>query len=218
MRITALTTLVISLACGITFASTVIYLHDSPAPPTGNQLWDDQWSGGVANPMGEYMSGTGPYHSGTPPWAVVAIPVDNTYHDDPNNIGGHLFCHDIQDVTYNDGDYYAYLWLKKTTPDAPYETICVSVWDETLPGPLSNLIAGPTLIQITDYTNWNEYTFHLPFVQSQQEPRIVLVVSMLEWENAELYWDHETHNSRLVTPGAVAVTPSSIGDLKALYH
>lgn len=217
MRLCLVCLISLFLVIGFTSAD-VLYLHDSPAPPTGDTIWNDQWSGSVASPMGEYMSKDLPYHSGSPPWAIVNIPVDVTCHSDPNNVGAHLFCHDIADITYNDGDYDAYLWLKKTTPDAPYETICVSVWDETLPGPLVNLIAGPDCIQITDYTNWLEYHFHLQFVQSQQQPRIVLVISMLEWENAQLSWDNITHNSRLITPPVVSIQSSSLGKIKALFE
>ncbi|UCE26665.1 MAG: hypothetical protein JSW52_09995 [Candidatus Coatesbacteria bacterium] len=195
---------------GFAFASVpVLYLHDSPAPPTGDQIWNDQWSGGVANPTGEYMDQNPPFHSTPPPpWAVVNIPVDPEF----------VVCHDVADVHYVDGDYDAYLWLKKTTAAAPYETIGVSVWDETLSGPLEDLIAGPTQIQITDYTNWQEYHFHLPFVESQDDPRIALVVSMLEWENAQLSWDHVDHPSRLVTPGATGINPTSLGNVKAVFR
>jgi len=187
----------------------VLFLHDSPAPPTGDQAWNDQWSGGVASPMGEYMDDATPFHSAPPPpWATVMIP-----------FGNYLYCHDEPAHVYDDGDYDAYLWLKKSTPAAPYETIVVSVWDETLPGPLVNLIAGPTNVVITDFINWQEYHFHLPFVTSQVTPRIVLKISMLEWENAELSWDHIMHNSRLETPGvATGVESSTLGAIKAAFR
>ncbi len=219
MRLLISLTLVLSGTVWVYAFNEVLYLHDSPAPPTGDQSWNDQWSGNVAYPIGEYMDDITPFHSGSPlPWAVVTIPVDNTSHSDPNSAGSHLFCHDEPAHHYEDGDYDAYLWLKKKTAAAPYETIVVSVWDETLSGPLVNLVAGPASVVITDYTNWNEYHFHLPFVQSQLEPRIVLVISMLEWENAELSWDHTAHDSRLETPGCTGLESLTLGAIKAAFR